>query len=152
MVSSSRVEVRNVDVEVRASGSGPMLHGVIVQEGRAATGGRAELFAPGALAWPADGIAIRGEHHGAELARAVPTREPTGEIRVATPATPPIFAAVSAGRRYMSVEFRALREIRTPAGVREIQSALVDAAALTDDPEYGQTRAEVRSREVRLWL
>ena len=130
-------------VEVRSSADGPMLHGVILTEGRAARGGRAELFAPGAVVWPSDGIAIRLEHRGAEAARAVPTREGT-EVRISTPATPDIFRAVRDGRRWMSVEFTSLRETRTAGGVREIESALVDGAALVETPEYQQTRAEVR--------
>ena len=35
-----------VPVEVRESDGGPMLRGTVIQEGRAATGGRAELFSP----------------------------------------------------------------------------------------------------------
>lgn len=140
-------------VECRESADGPMLHGVILQEGRAASGGRAEVFAPESVAWPANGIAILTEHRGAVEARAVPTRERNGEIRIATPATSAIRAAVEAGKRYMSVEFHAVRENRTAAGVREIERALVDAAALTREPEYSQTSAEVRRRaRVRVWL
>ena len=142
------------EVECRSSADGPMLHGIILQEGRAASGGRAELFAPGALVWPNDGIGILTEHRGAVETRAVPTREANGEIRIATAATPALAAAVEAGRRYMSVEFHALDAIQTPAGVREIRRAMVGAAALTDDPEYEQTRAELRGRRsgVRVWL
>ena len=141
-------------VEIRQSDAGPMLHGIILQEGRAASGGRAELFAPGAVVWPNDGIGILAEHRGAVETRAVPTREANGEIRIATAATPALSAAVEAGRRYMSVEFHALNEIRTPAGVREIRRAMVGAAALTDDPEYEQTQAELRQRgkRARVWL
>ena len=83
-----------------------MLHGIIVQEGRAASGGRAELFAPGSLVWPSDGVGILPEHHGTVETRAIPTREPNGEIRIAAPATPALFAAVQSGRRSMSVEFQ----------------------------------------------
>ena len=37
--------------------------------------------------------------------------------------------------------------------MREIRGAIVDAAALTSNPEYEQTRAEVRQRdEVPVWL
>ena len=98
-------------------------------------------------------MAILPEHHGAVETRAVPTREPDGTIRIAARAMPAIFAAVQAGRRSMSVEFTALDEIRTAGGVREIRRAMVSAAALTDRPEYSQTRAEVRERpEVRVWL
>ncbi len=141
-------------VECRSSEDGPMLHGVILQEGRAAAGGRAEVFAPGALVWPNDGIGILTEHRGAVEARAVPTREPNGEIRISTPATPMIVRAVDQdGKRHMSVEFHTVRENRTAAGVREIERALVDAAALVRSPEYSQTSAEVRERpEVRVWL
>lgn len=142
------------EVEIRESDTGPTLYGVILQEGRAATGGRAEVFAPLSVVWPAEGIAIRTEHYGDEETRTVPERETGGEIRIATKATPSMVAAVNAGRRYLSVEFHSLQEARTAGGVREIQRALVDGAALTDDPEYGQTSAEVRKarRERRVWL
>ena len=72
------------------------MHGVILQEGRAAAGGRAELFAPGAVVWPSDGVAILPEHHGTVETRAVPTREANGESRIAATATPALFAAVQA--------------------------------------------------------
>ena len=150
MASRDRLTVA---VECRASESGPVLHGTIVAEGRASTGGRAELFAPGSVVWPHDGIAIRTEHRGAEHGRAVPVREANGEIRIEARATPAVFAAVESGRRFMSVEFYPLAESRTAGGVREITRALVDGAALTNRPEYGQTAAEVRSRSSRrVWL
>lgn len=111
------------------------------------------MFTPGSLVWPSDGIAILTEHHGRPETRAVPERAPNGEIRIAARATPAVFAAVNAGRRFMSVEFNALEETRTAGGVREIQRAMVSAAALTDSPEYQQARAELRDRdEVRVWL
>lgn len=142
-----------IPVECRASDAGPMLRGVILQEGRAARGGRAEVFAPGALVWPNDGVGILTEHHGAVEVRAIPTREPNGEIRIAARATPGIFAAVQAGKRHLSVEFHPLAETRTAGGVREIERAMVSAASLTDRPEYAQTAAEIRERpEVRVWL
>ena len=142
-----------VEVEIRESEGVPRLHGTIMQEGRAATGGLAELFAPGSVLWPEGGIAIRTEHHGRAEAHAMPTRQPDGEIRIAAKATPAIVAAVNAGRKAMSVEFTALRETRTAGGVREITRAFVDGAALTDDPEYTQTKAEVRTRRrPPLWV
>ena len=142
-----------VPVECRASDSGPRLHGVILTEGRAARGGRAELFIPGAVVWPADGIGVQTEHHGTVETRGVPTREGT-EIRISAPATPAIFDAVKNGRKWLSVEFTPLAETRTAGGVREIERAFVDRAALTDSPEYAQTRAEVRKaqRRRRVWL
>lgn len=107
---------------------------------------------PGAVVWPADGIAIRTEHLGAEHARAIPERDGT-EIRITAPASPAIFDAVNAGRKWLSVEFHAITETRTAGGVREIERALVDGASLTDDPEYHQTVAEVRAaRRRRVWL
>ena len=138
-------------VELREADDGPMLRGVVLQEGRAAQGGRAEVFTPLSVVWPSDGIALRGEHRGAELARAVPTRDADGSLRISTPATPAILAAYKT-RRYFSIEFHAISEVRTKAGVREITRALVDAAALVPNPEYPNVRAEVRSKRRRVWL
>ena len=61
---------------------------------------------------------------------------------------------MKAGKRYMSVEFVAVRARVTAGGVREILSALVPAAALTASPEYDTTSAELRDRQGRrrLWL
>ena len=125
----SGVNVENViripvEVEIRESEGVPRLHATILQEGRAAAGGRNELFAPGSVLWPEAGIAIRTEHHGRAEANAMPTRQPGGEIRIAAKATPAIVAAVAAGRKAMSVEFTALRETRTAGGVREITRGL----------------------------
>ena len=139
-----------VAIELRESESGPVLHGVILQEGRAGRQ-RRELFAPGSVSWPSEGIAIRTAHLGPTEATAIPTREPTGEIRISAPATPAIVAAVKAGRNRMSVEFAPLRETRTESGIREIERAFVDGAALTDRPEYQQTAAELRELAPRKW-
>ena len=140
-----------VPIELREADDGPKLRGTILQEGRAAQGGRAELFAPGSVRWASDGISVLGEHRGAELARAIPTRDADGSLRIETPATPAILAAYKT-RRYFSVEFHALREVRTAGGVREIQRALVDAAALVPNPEYPNVKAEVRASRRRVWL
>ena len=134
----------NVPVECRASQSGPVLHLVALTEGRAARGGRAELFAPGAAVWPSDGIGITTEHYAEPEARAVPVRD-GNTIRVETRATDRLRRAVDVdGKRYASVEFHSLAETRTAGGVREIERALLVTVALTDDPEYQQTAAEVR--------
>ena len=101
-----------VPVEVREASDGPMLSGTILQEGRAAHGGRAELFTNFSVVWPSDGISLLGEHHGSELARAVPTRDADGSLTIETPATAAILAAYET-RRYFSVEFHALQEVRT---------------------------------------
>ena len=138
-------------VELRESDGGPMLHGVLIQEGRAASV-RAEVFAPLSLVWSAGGIALRAEHLGAEDSRAIPTREPNGEIRIAAPASPALVAAYNEGRRHLSIEFHSLKETRSAAGVREIQSAFLPGAALVAEPEYKQARAEVRRQARRVWL
>ena len=145
------METLNCPVEVRESATGPVLHGTILQEGRAAQGGRAELFSPFSVVWPSDGVALRAEHRGAELARAIPTRDADGSLRIETRATPAILAAF-ATRKFFSVEFHALREVRTSGGVREIQRALVDAAALVPNPEYPNVQAEVRAKRRQVWL
>ena len=138
--------------EIREEGGD--LHGVILQEGRAASGGRAEVFAPGSVAWPVDGVAILTEHRGKPEARALPSRDELGRISIRAAASDAIRAAIAAGRRYMSVEFYSLEERTTKGGVREITRALVDAAALVARPEYDTTAAELRQadRRRRLWL
>ena len=140
-----------VPVEVRDADDGPLLTGTILQEGRAAQGGRAESFSPFSVVWPHDGIALRGEHRGSELARVVPTRDPDGSLRVETRATPAILTAYET-RKYFSIEFHAIAEVRTAGGIREIQRALLEAAALVPNPEYPNVRAEVRSKRRRVWL
>ena len=138
-------------IELRESEGGPVLHGCLIQEGRAASA-RAEVFAPGSLVWSATGIALRAEHLGGEDSRAVPTREPNGEIRIAAPASAALVAAFNEGRKFLSIEFHSLKETRSAAGVREIQQAFLPGAALVADPEYKQARAEVRARQRRVWL
>ena len=138
-------------VELRESESGPLLHGVLIQEGRAASV-RPEVFAPLSLVWASDGIAIRAKHLGAEDSRAVPTREANGEIRIAAPASPALVAAFNEGRRFLSIEFHAVQETRSKSGIREIQRAFLPGAALVPDPEYLQTGAEIRSKRRRVWL
>ena len=146
------METLTCSLEVRESETGPMLHGVVLQEGRAAQGGRAESFAPLSVVWPATGIALLAEHRGAALAHAVPVRDADGSLRIATPATPAILEAFEA-RKFFSVEFHAISEVRTKAGVREITRALVESAAMVSSPEYKQATAEIRDSSLRkVWL
>ena len=132
-------------VELRETDGGPVMHGVLLTEGRAASGRRRELFAPGAVVWPESGIEIRTVHLGRTEAVAVPVRQ-GAEIHVSVPATPALAAAVRAGKDQMSVEFHAVTETRTASGIREIERAIVTGAIVTDIPEYQQTRAELRER------
>ena len=144
-------ETLHCPVEIREANDGPTLRGVILQEGRAASGGRAEVFAPLSVVWPSDGIALLGEHRGEALAHAVPVRGVDGSLRIETRATPEIIAAYET-RRYFSVEFHAISEVRTKGGVREISRALVESAALVPNPEYPNVKAEVRASRRRVWL
>ena len=141
--------------EIREEGG--ELHGTILQEGRAASGGRAEVFAPGSVTWPSDGVGILLEHRGSAAVRAFPHRTELGEIRVRAKANEAVREAIASGKRYMSIEFHAIEERTTKAGVREILRAHVPAAALVDSPEYDTTSAEVRSKIAKpdastLWL
>ena len=142
-------------VEIRESRAGyePTLRGVMLTEGRAASGGRAEVFTPGSVTWPHDGVSVLTEHRGRPEARAQVVRQRDGRLTLTARATDAIKQAVASGRKWMSVEFRALEERTTKGGVREVLRAFVDAAALVRDPEFDTTTAEVRSRKTRrVWL
>ena len=142
---------RHADVEIRETDGRPRLTGVIMTEGTAARGGLAEVFEPGSIAWPEEGIDILVKHYGRPEARAIPVREAGGAIRVSAPATPSMVDAVRAGKDKLSIEFHAVAEVRTAGGVRAIQRALVTGATLTNNPEY-ETAVEVRERRPTLWL
>lgn len=140
---------RTAEVELRDTG---MLHAVLVQEGRAASGGRREVFTPGSVTWPSTGVRIITEHREAGGLVAFPRRDDMGRVSIRAKATSAIREAIQAGKRFVSVEFVALRERTTKGGVRELLSAFVEAAALTAVPEYDTTAAEVRERRRRVWL
>lgn len=143
------------DVEIRESsraGYEPQLHGVMIQEGRAASGGRAEVFAPGSIEWPSQGVSVLTRHHGETETRGQVIRQRDGRLTLTARATEGIRDAVKSGKRFLSVEFKSLREQKTRGGVREVLRAFVDAAALVRQPEYQQATAEVRSRRKRAWL
>ena len=144
-------------VEIRSDQRGPRLHGVMLTEGRA--GDRlAEVFAPGSVMWPSDGVRISVEHDGFTEVVGHPFRTSDGEIRISAPATPALEAAVQSGKQFMSVSFHALQDRTTESGIREITRAIVPRAALTDHPVYQTTKAEIRSThdrteyKRRLWL
>ena len=136
-------------LEIRESGDASRIHGIIVQEGRAATGGRAEVFAPLSVVWPSDGIGILTEHLGAMEARAVPQRENNGEIKIEAILTPNIREAFESGRKFLSVEFRSEQESRTAGGVREITRAFVSDVAMVLKPEYEMARSELRYKSAQ---
>ena len=113
------VEVR----EAEASGHEPTLRGVMLVEGRAASGGRREVFTPGSVEWPAAGVVVRTEHRGKAEARGLVVRQSDGRLTVTARATSAIREAVKAGKRYMSVEFHSIEERTTAGGVREVLRA-----------------------------
>ena len=135
--------MRHGEVELRDAGR--TLFGVLIQEGRAGRR-RRELFAPLSIQWPAGGVGVLTEHYGRPEVLSIPERQPDGRITLQAKATDAIRAAVAAGKKYMSIEFRALAERRTAGGIREILRALVPDVALVSEPEYSQTAAEVRAR------
>ena len=145
--------VNTVPLEIRESDEGEHLVGVVVQEGRAGTA-RKELFTPGSLVWPAEGIPIRDTHLVGEVGRSVPTRHPGGEIRIRLKATPAIRSAYESGKKFLSCEFHSILESRAAGGIREIESALLAGVAMVIDPEYRQATAEIRTKPKRLskWL
>ena len=130
------------EIELRQEGR--ELVGVVLQEGRAATAGRAEVFAPNSVEWPADGIDILPLHRAAGEIKAIPERQADGRITIRAAATSALRRAYAEGRKYLSVEFHAIREVRTSGGVREIQKAIVTAAAMVKTPEYNMAVAEIR--------
>ena len=138
-----------VPIETRASESGPRVRATIIQEGRVAQGGRSELFAPGSLTWPENGIEIRTVHLGPAETRGVPERLPDGRIVVEAPATPAIFAG-RAGRRTFR-QHRVSFGGRNPGGRRPRGNvgAVGRRGAGAGSPEYGQTGVEVRSPAMR---
>ena len=131
-----------LEIELREEGR--ELVGVIVQEGRAATGGRAEVFAPGSVEWFEDGVAIKTVHHGDAEVKVIPERQADGRISIRAAATEGIRRAYAEGKKYLSVEFHPIRELKTRGGIREIQRAVVIGAAMVSNPEYSMATAELR--------
>ena len=155
MLDSEYLECRDGGCDISVGGPSK-LEGVIIQEGRAARGGRAEVFAPGSCLWRPRGIELRNVHSSSPrsriLAHVVPERDDDGNIRFEEPLTPVLRRTVEQASG-LSLEFVALTEHRTAAGVREIEQALVVAVAFTRKPEYSQAKAEMRNapRRERRW-
>ena len=147
-----------VSVELRESStddSPGTIAGLILPVGRIAAD-RKEVFTPGSATFPSGGVRLLLEHQG----RTVMTFEPVAVedgyyIAAALPRSPEGVEAASlvkTGRRCaLSVEFRVL-ESATVSQVREVRSALVEAAALVPSGAYEQARAELRGREPRWWF
>ena len=147
-------EIRQAEDPTRES-PGRLTGTLLVYEERARD--RREVFARGALTWPADGILINEMHNRqAPILRAVPYLE-GDEVRIDTQvpntvrgrdAVTNIRAGVWTG---LSVEFHSRSEGRR-GNLREIRSAYLGAAALVDVSAYSGSKVEVRGEAVeRAW-
>lgn len=130
--------------------------GTLIEQGRVAAD-RREIFAPGALAWPTNGIRLLAEHRGRQVLRFQPIEDGT-TLRIDEPLPDTalgreVAAEIRAGRkRAMSIEFMAGDE-ETIHGIREVRAAVCDAAALVTEGAYSQATVEVREKtRRRLWL
>ena len=111
---------------------------------------RPELFEPGALTWPADGVVLNRQHaRGAPIMRVIP--EVRGEAIVIDQALPDTTAGRDAAAEVrqglmtgLSVSFQAARQEHR-AGVRRIHAATMTAVGLVDSPSY-EAPVEVRHR------
>ena len=151
-------------VELRDGGDGSpgRLAGVLMRYGAPGQHGR-EVFAPGALRWPDNGIRIDLDHASSPvrgsvqppIMRAVPVVSDDGaEVRIDAllPDTqaardlatlmrsdPPVYSG-------LSVEFHPRREHRD-GGRRVVDDAELRGTGLTDTPAYPDTTVEVRNGE-----
>lgn len=137
--------------ELRAAeDGGRRLVGTAIQEGRAA-GDRGEVFAPGSITWPAEGMGVALKHKGAPETRATTTRTDAGEITIEARATDKMVEAYESGRRALSIEFHALAESRKGGNVREITSAFVPLVAMVPAGAYDEAQSELRERRRDHW-
>ena len=115
---------------------------------------RAEMFEPGALRWPDNGIVLRRQHQ-----RATPIMRVLPEVRGNQIVVDAPLPDTTAGRdaaaeiraglfKGLSVEFKATAQ-RFAGGVRHITGALLNGAGLVDTPSYAGSAVEVRARTAR---
>ena len=155
-----RDEIRcSVECRQDETRQGPgRLVGRILTYGERATD-RPELFEPGALTWPAEGVVLQRQHaRGAPIMRVIPALV-GDELRIdqALPDTTAGRDAATEIRsglmRGLSVSFSAQRQAFV-GGTRRIQSAAMTAVGLVDSPSY-DSPVEIRSRRDerrRTWL
>ena len=146
------VELRESEADDDSPGS---LLGLILPVGRIAAD-RREVFTPNSATFPDDGVRLLLEHRGREVLKFTPVSTVDGYcIEVALPTSPEGIEAAehvrSRRRAALSIEFKATDSV-TVSGVREIRSALIEAAALVPSGAYEQARAELRGRELRWWF
>ena len=154
-----RTEIRcKVELREDATLASPgRVTGTLLRYGDAGQHGR-EVFLPGSLSWPDDGVVLNEQHNRqAPIIRFVPTVE-GDEVRVDVelPDTQRGRDAATSVRngtlRGLSVEFEAIRA-SVVSGVRRIASATLVAGGLVDDPSYSGSTVEVRDRgRPETWL
>ena len=153
-------EIRQLEDETRES-PGRLVGTLLRYEERARD--RKEVFVRGALTWPEDGILVNWQHDRQKpLLRAIPFEE-DGAVKIdaqipnttlGRDTVANIRQGVFSG---LSVEFHSRAEGRR-GNLREIQSAILGAAALVDVSSYGGSKVEVRAKSdtqqriARSWL
>ena len=149
-------EIRSASIELRAAEDSPgRIVGTLIEMGRVA-GDRREVFAVGSIRWPSDGVRLLAEHRGREVMTFQPALDGAAlRVDVALPDSAlgrEVAAEVRSGRKgALSIEFYATQEAQVQ-GVREVRSALMDAAAVVAAGAYDQARVEVRQWRARWWL
>ena len=140
------IELRSDDTR-----SGPgRLTGTLIVEGEQASD-RRELFMPGALTWPTEGIVLRRQHARDKPITMIQPRREGNTIVVDEPlpdttAGRDAAAEIRAGMfKGLSVEFVSQRE-RFQGGLRRIGGALLKGAGLVDTPSYTSAVVSVRNK------
>ena len=155
------VEIRMQEDEARGPGR---LQGTLLKYGVKASD-RNEMFLPGSLSWPPEGVLLREMHRrDSPIARVIPF-EKDGEIRIDAqlPTTQRGRDCAENIRQHvyqgLSVEFNATEQRRVGTR-REIVKATLGGAGLVDIPSYSASTVEVRAkaesdvkrRQALLWL
>ena len=139
-----------IKIEDRAEGKPSRLVGVLLPFGKQAQD-RAEMFLPGSLSWPEDGVLLRRQHNRSQpILKFLPIQDEEG-LKVDAP-IPDTVAGRDAAEEIrsglfsgLSVEFRATKQTIL-SGVRRIAAGVLCGAGLVDSPSYSQAKVEVEAR------
>ena len=149
-----KTETRSIEIRLAEDPErrGPgVLEGVLMPYGQRASD-RPELFEPGALHWPEDGVLLRAMHRrDSPIARFVPeSSESEVRVKIGLPDTTAGRDAATNVRtgvlRGLSVEFRSEKET-VRDGLRVIQSAELVGAGLVDSGAYAAATVEARGKQ-----